>query len=133
MSADLAKLESLMFRKLEIKDTRAKLLLESQTIDYKVRQILEEAGMNEHIAKFDDNFELKATIKQDRSKVFEKEKMADDLGVTPSSTQKKDFLINMTEKGKLTLNKFKEYFHYEPSVKLSIRKVKIKKPRRKKS
>lgn len=129
--SEMVELEKLMFRQLEIKELRAKLLLEKQTNDYKIEKILRDSNTNQHIAKFDDNFELKATIKEDRQKVFEKDKMADDLKVTPSSTQKKDFLINMTEQGKLTLAIFKRYFHYEPTTKLSVRKVKISKPKNK--
>lgn len=132
MSVNFAKLEAMMFRQVEIKDARAGMLEEYQLNNVKIRQLLQDANMNEHIAKFNENFELKATIIQDRQKVFDKEKLADDLGVSPSSTQKKDVLINLTEKGKLTLDKFKEYFHFEPTIKLSVRKVKIKKPRKKK-
>jgi hypothetical protein len=129
---ELASLESLMFRQIEIKNTRATLLEESRKNDYKIEQILRNNGMDQHIAKLDDNFEIKATIKQDRKKVFEKEKMADDMGVTPGATQKKDFLINKTEKGELTLDQFKKYFSWIPTVSLSVRKVKIKKPKKSK-
>jgi hypothetical protein len=131
ISVDFAKLEAMMFRQIEIKDARAGMLEESQLNNIKILQLLQEANMNEHIAKFNENFELKATIIQDRQMVFDKEKLADDLGVSPSSIQKKDVLINLTEKGKLTLDKFKEYFHSEPTIKLSVRKVKIKKSRKK--
>jgi hypothetical protein len=131
-TVDFAKLEAMMFRQLEIKHTRAALLEESQLNDTKIRQMLREANMNQHIAKYDENYELKATIVEDRQKMFDKDQMAKDLGVEPSATGRKDFLINMTEKGKLTLDKFKEYFYYEPTVKLSLKKVKLKKGRQKK-
>lgn len=129
---ELASLESLMFRQLEIKETRAALLEEKKKNDYKIEKILRDNNMNQHIAKLDENFEIKATIKEDRKKVFEKEKMADDMGVTAGATQKKDFLINMAEKGELTLEQFKKYFSWEPSVALSVRKVKLRKPRKSK-
>jgi hypothetical protein len=132
VTTDFAKLEAMMFRQLEIKHTRAALQEESQLNDTKIRQMLREANMNQHIAKYDENHELKATIVEDRQKMFDKDQMAKDLGVEPSATGRKDFLINMTEKGKLTLDKFKKYFYYEPTVKLSLKKVKVTKGRQKK-
>lgn len=127
---ELASLEGLMFRQVEIKNIQAGLREEKKTNDYKIEKILRDNSMNQHIVKLDDENEIKATIKEDRKKVFEKEKMADDLGVTPGKTQQKDFLINKTEKGELTLEQFKRYFSWLPTVSLSVRKVKAKKPKR---
>lgn len=129
---ELASLEALMFRQIEIKNERAKLLEESQTNNAKIEKILRENEMNFHSAVLNDNFEVRAEIKHDRKKVFEKEKMAGDLDITPGATQKKDVLINLTEKQQLTLDRFKTYFSYEPYTNLSVRRVKIRKPKNKK-
>lgn len=133
MSAELKNLinlETLMFRQLEIASLRSKLSDEKKINDYKIEKILKDNDMNQHIAKLDENYEVKASLKHNTKKVFEKEKMADDLGVTVGATQKKDFLINKAEKGELTLEQFKRYFSWVPSIVLSVRKVKVKKPRK---
>lgn len=128
---ELASLESLMFRQIEIKNEKANLLEESRQNTAKIERILRENEMNFHSAVMDENFEVRAEIKDDRKKVFEKEQMADDLGISPGSTVKKDVLINLTEKQQLTLDKFKSYFSFEPKTSLSIRKIKIKKGKNK--
>lgn len=128
---ELASLEALMFRQVEIKNIQADLRDEKKLNNYKIEKILRDNDMNQHIVNLDENHEIKATIKEDRKKVFEKERMADDMGVEPSATQKKDFLVNMAEKGKLTLEQFKRYFSWEPTVNLSVRKVKLKKGKKK--
>lgn len=129
---DLASLESLMFRQIEIKSERANLLEESRRNDAKIMRILRENEMNFHSAVMDENFEVRAEIKDDRKKIFEKEQMADDLGISPGATVKKDVLINLTEKQQLTLEMFKRYFSFEPKTALLVKKVKIKKAKGKK-
>jgi hypothetical protein len=129
---DYAKLESRMFRFLEITQIQTSLKEEKSNLKEQIAEMLQEEGLSHHTALFDENHELKVTVTPGTKKVFEKEKMADDLGVTTASTQKKDFLINMTEQGKLTLDRFKRYFHQEPNVKFSLRKVKKKKKKVKK-
>lgn len=124
---DYAKLESRMFRFLEITQTQANLKEEKSNLKELIIEMLREEDLSHHTALFDEHHELKVTVSPGSKKVFEKEKMADDLGVTAASTQKKDFLINMTEQGRLTLDQFKKYFHQEPNEKFSLRKVKKKK------
>lgn len=128
---DYAKLESRMFRLLEISQIQASLKDEKSNVKEWITEQLQEEGLSHYTALLNESHELKVTITPGTVKVFEKEKMADDLGVTTASTQKKDFLINMTEKGRLTLDQFKKYFHQEPNVKFSIRKIKKKKTKRK--
>lgn len=127
---DLASLESLMFRQVEINWTRAQLLEEKKNNNAKIMRILRENEMNFHSANLDENFEIRVEIKDDRTKVFEKEQMADDLGISPGSTTQKEVLINLTEKQQLTLEQFKRYFNWEPNTKLVVKKVKIKKPKK---
>lgn len=129
---ELASLESLMFRQVEIAGIRKELLEEKQRNDARIERILRENDMDFHSARMDENFHVVAQIKEDRKKVFEKERMADDLGISPASTQQKDVLINLTEQQKLTLDRFKKYFSWEPSSKLSVTKKKIKKPKKQK-
>lgn len=129
---ELASLESLMFRQIEIAGIRKELLEEKQRNDARIERILRENDMDFHSARMDENFHVVAQIKEDRKKVFEKERMADDLGISPASTQQKDVLINLTEQQKLTLDRFKKYFSWEPSSKLSVTKKKIKKPKKQK-
>lgn len=127
---DLASLESLMFRQVEINWTRAQLLEEKKNNNAKIMRILRDNEMNFHSANLDENFEIRVEIKDDRTKVFEKEQMADDLGISPGSTTQKEVLINLTEKQQLTLEQFKRYFNWEPNTKLVVKKVKIKKPKK---
>jgi hypothetical protein len=132
MTMDYAKLESHMFRMFEITKIQANLKEEKSNLKEIMVDMLREEGLSHHTALFDEHYELKVKVTPGTKKVFEKEKMAEDLGVTTASTQKKDFLINMTEKGKLTLSQFKRYFHQEPNANFSIRKVKKKKSKVKK-
>lgn len=129
---EIAKLESLMFRQMEIKGEREKLKDESERNVALISKILQDTNTNMHFAKFNEDYQIKAEIKGNRKSVFNKEQMAEDMNVAPSATQKKDFLINMTEQRKLTLQKFKGYFESIPGETLSIRKVKIKKPKKNK-
>ena len=132
MGVDYAQLEAKMMRIQEIKDTRKKLKWEEDALMGTVQKLLTESGGFQHVIQLDDNFEIIVQIKETSKKVFEKEAMADDLGVTASATTRKDFLINMTEQRKLTLEKFKKYFHHEPNTAMTFRKKAIPKKRRKK-
>ena len=125
---NLATLESLMFRQLEIKREMASLKDEKTANNLKILNILKESNMNYYTAKFDEHHELKVEIKENNKKRFEKERLATDLGATSmSAATRKDFLINMAEQGKLTLKKFNQYFYFENETSLSIKKVKLKK------
>lgn len=127
-----ARMESIMFRINEITDKQKSLKEEKARLLAEGTRMLEQEGLSYYLTNLDENNDLKFRIKDGTEKVFEKDKMATDLGVAPSATTKKDFLINMTEQKKLTLQTFKRYFHYVPSKTSTLTTVKSKQSKKKK-
>ncbi|MGE7305696.1 hypothetical protein AAXE64_27695 [Priestia megaterium] len=132
MSVDYAKLEAKMFRFIELSDELSKKKFEKQALKNDIAKMIKEAGGFEHVAKMDENFQIVATVKDTHKNVFQGEQMARDLKVDKSATVRKDFLINMTQQGRLTLDKYKTYIHREPDESINIRRTKIKKRKKKK-
>lgn len=132
MSMDFAKLESLMFERMDLKNEQERIKERKQSVEIQMQRILKENRLDEHRTNYDEHRDIRVQLKDRDKKIFEKERMATDLNIAESATVKKDVLINMTEQGKLNVRTFKEYFHKEPEEKVSLRLLKKKKPKKKK-
>lgn len=125
-----AKLEAQMAERERLKNERERMKDQIDFLDSSIEGLLTEGGLTYHHMDLDEDYILAAELKEKNTKVFEKEQMADDMKVEPSHVMKKDFLINMTEKRKLTLEKFKTYFSHHSELKLSVSKKKKKKKKK---
>lgn len=96
-----------------------------------IARTLRETGESKVLVFLNEDENIKVEFAARSTKKFDKEKIAEDLGVE-ESVVKQDFLIKSVEDGKLTYDKYKEYYYMEHSENINIRKVKVGKKGKKK-
>lgn len=132
----IATTERQMVKLWENKKQIDKLKEENDAIQDSIIRDFREMGISNHQVVLDEHYSVKVSVNPIQKKKFDKEKFATDLGIAESDAGSKDLLIKMTEKGKLTLQKFKTYFYREEDSNFMVRRIKnktLKSTRKKKS
>ena len=122
---DKAKLEAKMFRFLELSEMKKSAEDEMTTLKEYFERELVDNNMSTYQALLNADYDLIVKVSADSKKKFDADKMANDYNVVKADVGKKDFLIKCTEENKLTLKKFNEYFYYEPTTTVTVKKKKL--------
>jgi hypothetical protein len=118
-----ANLEAKMLRFYELNETIKRSEEEKELLKQSIGHIMKEHRIYEHRVQLDENYDVKATLGDRTTKKLDKEELANDLGISVEAAGKKDILIKLTEEGRLTHDRYKQYEYEETRETVSIRKV----------
>lgn len=116
-------LEAKMLRFYELNEIIKRADEEKQLLKQSISQIMKENHIYEHRVQLNDNYDVKVTLGDRTTKKVDKEELANDLGISIEAAGKKDILIKLTEEGRLTHDRYKQYEYEDTRETVSIRKV----------
>lgn len=119
---DTSSLEAMAVEFIKAGDEIKKLEEKREKIKIAVANLMKLSNQEQYVFALDHLFNVKIKVGDRKSKIIDKQELANDLGVAESAINL-EFLLQAVEEGKLTVHQFKQYVHQEYVESVSIRKV----------